>query len=691
MRIVLIVVALALLTAICASAAPLGEPGTSAVYHLDADPAERPSFERENRLTVVSAKIKLGPVEVDFQWYGLEWTRLDGQTYSMWILIDRWPTAAEDPTVLGYLWQEPDWPDAVHFAHEVNGEPVLPRISLWTYGWPQDPELGGGKNRAPVSGTPERILLHGWQFKRVSTAKEDVRPPSAWTTVKLNPDLLIGWIAKDRDQDGRPHYRLSDGQYKYTSNTEDDLTAHIRAGGNFFVYRPLTDELDRWLARSHVWHGSLDYKRPDWPVGLYRSNYWGMMNHHDEPALSNLGRKGTPAEVAQGLQKIVAKADRPTNINDSVAGRFGLGSLIIEENDNPTWEVLWETAWYQLAMPNVGGIVDEDTKMEGPGVLVDLYNMSFSTQIPNTIENSCAIRTAVMRGAARNFGKRWGVGLYEPDGVKIRSTELPIFYEKGATYFWTWTGWVGLSDNSGLPYPYQRHYFSILRQAAGKSPNRDSAALLRAAKVAVVIPYGYTFSPWHMHRTVWLPLEKKNQHGVTYRQVLSNAAVEVERLLRLGIEFDIAVDDHWFNPEGYEELVYAREDGIVRVVRPGQRDLKRALPRPVDRPNLGPMPTLTIESDIPDPSKPNKMTFRALAEIGTGDWSGETVKPTVYWEIYDADSILELTYSALWLVKGETLTHEFKQQGQYTVRASVVDVFGRPAVAYKTVGVAVAD
>jgi hypothetical protein len=670
---------------------PLGAPGTVAEYRLEADLAERPAYERENRLTVMSAWIRLGPVVnttggSHFQWYGLSWKRLDGREYQMWMLLDHWPTATETPIVMRYLWREPEWPIPLSFVHEANGDTVLPRLSIWIYGFPQELHAGGGNNRAPASGTPERLLLHGWEFRRVSKRQADTTPPSEWTTIKLNPDLLIGWTYLDRDHDGRPHYRLANGKYHYVQKSEGDLMAHILAGSNFLVGTPEFDSLWEWLKRSHVFHGSLAYKLTDWPAGLYRSSYWGVMNHHDEPALGNLGRRGTPSEVARALQKHVLRGKRPTGINERIDSRFGRGKLYFEENANPSWEVLWETAWYQLACPNVGGIVDEDTKMEGAGVLVDLYNMAFETHIPNTIENSCSVRTAVLRGAARNFGKQWGIGFYEPDNVKVRSAEIAHFYEKGATYFWVWTGWRGLEDNSGLPYPYQRQYFSLVRQAYNRNPQRDTLALLKAAKLAIVLPYGYTFSPWHMHRNVWLPLEKKNGHGITFRRVLSNAAQEVERSIRLGIEFDIAVDDPLFNPAGYDELVWIQEDGIIRIVRPGQSDTWSAGPRSVDRPDLGRMPRLTIEVGSHDSANPNRKRFKAVAEIGTGDW-GDTGKPDVYWEIYDAESIIELNYSALWPVKGMELTHEFKKPGTYTVRASVADVFGRPAIAQHTVEV----
>jgi len=682
------------------AAAPLGEPGSVAAYQLDADPAARPAYEREHRLTVVSAEIRLGPVadvaeQGPFQWYGLSWTRTNGQRYEMWILVDRWPTETDNPQVLHYLWREPDWPDAVSFVHEVTDKPVLPRICLWTHGWPQDPRIGGGANRAPLSGTPEHILLQGWLFKRTAiTETASVQPPSEWTTVQLNPDLLIGWIAKDRDVDGRPYYRLADGKYRYQENSADDLMAHARAGANFFTGRPILEH----LTRSHLFHSTHTGKCLDWPADLYRSNYWGHRNHIDEPGVMILGADcRTPAEAVQRLQKAVRTAlhrkddDPRTFMDANIDNRFGRGDMSIVEDDYPTWEVFFDNAWYQLAVPGLGGIVDQDTKMFGHGRLVESYNMAFGTRIPPTTENSCAIRAAILRGAARNFNKKWGVGLYDPDGFKLRSDKVAYFYEKGATYFWTWTGWVGIGDNSGLPYPYQRQYFSLIRQAFARNPNRNMPALLRVAKVAVVIPYGYTFSPNHMNRMLRLHLERKNEKGATYRTVLSNAATEVERLLRTGVEFDIAVDDPLFKPEGYDELIYALEDGCVRIVRPGHEDLLLDGPRPVERPDLGPGPRLTLEVVGAVPPAGGKVKLRATPELGTGDWHAEVPVPTINWEVYDAERIMPITDYAIFPVRGRELTFKVETEGTYVVRVAAADVFGRPAIAYETIVVAGVD
>lgn len=466
-----------------------------------------------------------------------------------------------------------------------------------------------------------------------------------------------------------------------------------------------------------MYHNNLAYEPLDWPADLYRSNYWGFGNHVDEPGVHNWGlpyqdESDAPlpeVQVVKNLQRIVRKGVEErgrTAIHGNFTENFSLGSLEIEEGPDSifAWEYEWPTAWYQLAVDNgVGGIVDEDATLND---LVETYNMGFETQIPATVENAVAIRVAVLRGAARNFHKKWGVAFYHPNEVKLKSASIPLLYEKGASRFWYWTGWIGITDNSGLPYPYQIHYTSLVREAFNRNPNRDMDALLHAAKVAVVIPYGYTFSPYHMHRIDWLHLERENQFGVTYREVLTNAALEVERLLRAGIDFDIAVDDPLFHKTGYDRLIYAQADGTVRVEREGETEAQYPNARPVDRPDLGPAPRLTLEVVEPEEEESGKLRIRAIAEIGTGEWAGERPEPLISWEIYGPDNkvrpsifpeygaerTLQLDDSVEYTLEHPIPEHLRERgrravsvEGSYTIRAATADVFGRPAVAYKTI------
>ena len=721
-----------ILLQVSAQAQPLGRPGTVARYELAEPLEDRPSFEREHRLSVVEAAIHLGPVvrvcgEKKRQWYGLVFTRLNGDTYRTWILLDGWPMAEEDPGVYRYLWQEPGWPDALNYIHAVTGEPQLPRLCLWTYGWPQDPEEGGGSNRAPVMGTPEIILLQGWRFERVEKTREpDTGPPTVYTDLELNPDLLNGWLTFDRDADGRPWYRMDGpegpgtGRYAYVAKAPEELKAYADAGANFVSTHPgdrAEENFPEWLTRSSMYHNNLAYEPLDWPADLYRPNYWGFSHHVDEPGVHTwgLGFDDDPdaplpeLQVVKHLQKVVRKGVEERggkNVNERFQDNFGLGVLELEEGPEfiRTWEYEWPTAWYQLAVEDgVGGIVDEDAATND---LVETYNMGLGTEIPPTVENAVALRVAVLRGAARNFHKRWGVAFYHPNEVKLKSATIPLLYEKGAHAFWYWSGWIGITDNSGLPYPYQLYYASLVRQAFERNPDRDLDALLKAARVAVVIPYGYTFTPYHMHRIDWLHLERRNHFGVTYRRVLSNAAMEVERLIRMGIEFDIAVDDPLFHKTGYDELVYAQADGKVRIERPDGSVTLRGGPRPFERPYLGPGPKLGIELVDSDDGDPGELRFRAVAEIGTGEWSGERPEPLISWEVYGPDNrvapsifpeygqerTLDLDDNVRHTMRHPVPEHIREQgnndattEGAYTVRAATADIFGRPAVAYRTV------
>lgn len=711
---------------------PLGQPGSVARYELAGELVDRPKFEMENQLSVEKATIRLGPVvehqgEPTRQWYGLDFSRRNGDSFQMWILLDGWPTADHDPAVYQYRWLEPGWPDALNFVHEVTGVAQLPRLCLWTYGWPQQPEAGTGNRRAPVRGMPEQILLHGWHFQRVALEQgKEVGPPSQYTDLPLNPELLNGWLAFDRDQAGRPHYRLgksADGQpkgYEYVAKTPEELKSYLAAGANFLVTHPgkrARANYPDWLTRSSMYHNNLAYQPLDWPADLYRSNYWGFGNHVDEPGVHNWGlalddSEGAPLpeiQAVDNLQRIVRKGAEErgqTAINRSFAKNFGLGALELLEGPESivAWEYEWPTAWYQLAVDNgVGGIVDEDATTND---LVEAYNMGLGTHIPPTIQNAVAIRTAVMRGAARAFNKKWGIAFYHPNEVKLKSATIPLFYEKGASYFWYWTGWIGITDNSGLPYPYQLHYTSLVREAYNRNPKRNPAELLRAANVAVVIPYGYTFTPYHMHRIDWLHLERENQHGIKYRAVLANAAMEVERLLREGVEFDIVVDDPQAPPAGYDELIFAQADGKLRIERQGQAAELHDLPRPVARPDLGPGPRLQIEVSPATDGSSDQIRFRAVGKLGTGEWAGERPEPLVSWEVYGPDNRVRPSifpeYGSNYSLKLErsvpfTLEHPIPEHlreredgnapvaGSYTIRAAFTDVFGRPAIAYQTV------
>lgn len=673
---------------VAAAAAPLGEPGTVGTYRLQADPAQRPEFERTRKLTVVSAQLQLGPVVRrggrQFQWAGLSFTRLNGQTYQAWLLMDAWPRPERAPQVIRYLWCEPEWPDAVTFLHETTGVALLPRLSLWEYGWPRTADGKAPLALKPGEPLPARIQLQGWPFRREKLARQAaVAPPAKRTVVKLNPDLLIGFSFTYRDTEGRHRQAIGKEQHEYVETSEEDWRKDIAAGFN--VHQSLNHA--SWLWREGVYSNRLYWLPDDWPAYLYRPNYWGRAMYVDEPAIhyrawansrEELAGKLTPAESAKMLEaRAIEPLWKETGnysalwFNHFVDQRFGRGNLTIVERDYPVWEAIWHTAWYQLAPDNgVAGLVDEDFYPED---LVEAYNRAFGTQIPATLENACAIRVAVLRGACRNFGKKWGTAIYSytPEALnpKLDQTQLRYMYEAGATYFWFWNCWPGLSD-AHVPYSYKRAYAAAVRQAYKENPKRDLQALLHAAKVCIVLPYGYTFAPFPLQYVKWLHLERKTEAGTTYRQVLANAATEVERCLREGVKFDIAIDEPRFRPKGYTELIYVREDGTLRLVRPGQPDRLLRQPRTPERPDLGPPPSVTITVVDAPAAAPCTLKLKATATPGTGELAGG-----ITWEVF-------LPGGDFRSADGEELAIKAERGGTYRVRAAVTDCFGRPAIAW---------
>jgi len=106
--------AVAMLIAVCTNGFtyPLGKPGTAWQYTLSSDIATRPAEAVKNGMIVVKAEFSLGPVvNRHHQWFGITFTRQNGQTYKALILMDKWPDKKGMPDVTRYLWCEPDWPD----------------------------------------------------------------------------------------------------------------------------------------------------------------------------------------------------------------------------------------------------------------------------------------------------------------------------------------------------------------------------------------------------------------------------------------------------------------------------------------------------------------------------------------------------------------------------------------------------
>ncbi|MCC7351516.1 MAG: beta galactosidase jelly roll domain-containing protein [Phycisphaerales bacterium] len=147
----------------------------------------------------------------------------------------------------------------------------------------------------------------------------------------------------------------------------------------------------------------------------------------------------------------------------------------------------------------------------------------------------------------------------------------------------------------------------------------------------------------------------------------------MERALQAGVKFDIAVDSPMFKPEGYRTIIRVLENGKVTEQINDLAPQTYDAPRSVNRPDLGALPQISVNAQRVGRGLPATLQLKAvpIATIGelAVDLSGA---PLVYWEIFTPDGDVVM-------LDGPEQTYTAGSPGLYRLRASTVDVFGRPA------------
>jgi|GEM_PF-2245577 len=681
---------------------PLGIPGSITEYTLVGGTSDRPEFESKGNLSVTSAAFSIGKTEKagkkSYQWFCIGFKRGNGDSYRAWFLLDGFPKGKMTPDVTRYIWFEAGWPDPVEYINAASGKAELPRLSIWKYGWPRSIDNSAPTAIAPGKSAPSEIYFLGYKFKFTRTSSTKIVAPGKATAIKLRPDALVGLAGTDKDRLGRHADALGPNyQYEYDAPpSKQDVQADIDSGLNmFFNHKKAGD----WMFRTNCYVTGTYIDWEDWPLNLYRSNFYGRGWHVDEPCVylridladkKELANKLAPAEAARTLEQMCKSRYNAHNGQygrDTIAmyaGKyFGLGNIKLVDAPYPVWENYWDTGWYELAGSDTPcALVDEDVNEE---VLIQRINMAFGTQIPALLENACEIRIALGRGAARNFNKSWGTSNYayslpalnpQPDMASFK-----YMYDAGASYFYQWFGWVGLTD-AQVPYSYKRFHAEAMQKYIAMNPKRDMNKLLHAADTCVVLPYGYTFSPDRMFKVKWLPLDRKNTFGLTYRHVLSSAAVEIEKLLRNATKFDIAFDDPRFISKGYKQLIYVRENGKIDIYKDSIKT--KSLTGPADMPkraDLGPGPKAILNTTLNKTNAPTTISVKVSAEPGTGELARSLYvgQPVLIWTDVLAPD-------------GDNMSTDMPEfnincpvPGVYKIRTATSDCFGRPAIAEKEI------
>jgi len=692
---------------------PVGRPGLQATYSLDAKLTERPEHERKHRLSVVSLILTVGDSEnmegKRYQWFELAFSRLNGDTYHLWLLMDGLPSKSRRPAVVRYVWWEPIWEKPLEYIDARTGRALLPRMGLWRYGWPKGLE----NSLYQVDNFPKSVTYLGYPFRldRVSEGAT-VNVPEA-KPLRLNPDLIIytldSWRYLPLHQDSIPKSKWY-VEENYAMLTTGDLREMMAVGQNLFsshhAWRSWRGKrygqiLDVWQEPVFVFDhpyitGRYRYyesksHRYVWPEPVYRSNFYGQQHHMDEPGVRFSGETRrmspeiistcTPRQLAGKFQSKVASLVNTWvgyGFWRTLTKQYGVGSLPRYRQPVGSWDVPFGTVWYTLA----AGAAGYTREKGGLGVPSDLarVNMEYGSQIPMTPRNIFALNTAILRGPARSFGRAWGISIYDPNHLVMDAAGIEYAYCHGATHFWFWGGWPGVDVD--WPHAYKLYLMNQVRTVSKGIGFRDVPNLARQAKTAIALPYGYDMDPTgygFMFRTAWMHAERKNARGIRIRRVLRSAYIEAERMLRDGVEFDVVIDDKHFAKDGYDEIVYVQEDGSIRIRR-GTTETVRDGPRVPIRPNLGKPPSIALRIV----RTPQRTGQAAILEAERIIGSGRFVGP-MRWMAYLPDGFARRPRRSELEVADRTerwrLT-ETKVPGKYRVRVATIDEFSRSAEAW---------
>ena len=698
-RLAVLVIAILVRSAL-AEVSSVGTEGLSATYQLAADADDRPEYERQHKETVTELMVTVGPSQQRhdqaYQWVELAFSKRNGERFSLRLLLDRLP-GGRTPHVARYIWSEPQWGKPLEYVDANSGTGLLPRMGLWQRGWPK----GLPEAIAAPHDFPTNIQFLGYPFERVAVRHDASLTVPSTKRLRLNPDWTLFTI-QPFHYHGKPHWRLTPQQMKtrYTREHYTELTAaglrQMMDLGMNLIKASNEKLLDIWQEPVFVFRVT----RP-WPEILYRSNFFGRYFHLNEPTVHHRGQYNdnrqvidtwTAAQLAQSLESKISSLMttwRGYGLWRDLKKNYGLGNLPRYMEPIPAWDR--NGTWYVMA-GQAGGVV-----VEGTGLGADLrsLNMHYRSQIPHTAANRRALATAILRGAARNFHKVWGVSFYDMTAWPDVLDDMEYAYLHGATHIWLWGGWPDV--DADYPHQYKLAMFEALQNIARRHGPRDMRKLLHRAKVAVVLPRGYSMGLYNgtFFETWWMHSQRRNKHDLVIRDVMHNAYIEAERLLRKGTVFDIVVD-HKLNKRGYDQYIYILENGQVRIEHGGEQTVIDG-PRIPVRPDFGPGPKITARFLDKPSFAGDPLTIEAVIKLGNGAVARprghKRLGQQVRWNIaagtlYRPDSFSRGIYFELKdsrenhsLLSGDW-TYKWSQQdnnlpGTYRVRLATIDEFAR--------------
>jgi hypothetical protein len=700
-------------------AAPMGAMG---------QPGRMASYRRKDAVVMPGSTVRtftmaLGEVDKsgDRQWMCLSATKANGERFRIFLLSAGYPPAsleAARPVVRRYLLQEGSSP-AREYRNVLTGEAVLPALGGWQYLLPR----AAGQTRAGAEPFPEQVSYLGQRYVRESlTQSAPVNPPADARVIVLRPDLLMGPESNSRQKDETRRYDSS--EYEYVRLTRDDYRLMAQAGINCVQVNaeqaPWAEDLG-----LYYWGGGGGVLK--YPESLYRSQYLGPTLFLDEPAVGTrdyvltprlhkdpaFRQSITPQAAFEAFRGHYAEALKgaPFELRRELVAQTGddldfgitMGNMYFAQQNLFSWETMAANAAYELSQdPRVPeAFVYEPPGRIGSHRTLPEMDMTYGVQIrPDDPEAFTDIIFGFLRGAARATHKSWGVSIYGQVQREDSPWWLTHAYDMGATRFFFWDNAALATVPFGEVLALARH----LRTYADMHPRPDLTGLSRSAEVAILLPPGYNLGHVYTGRgPLWglpeLNLERTNREGVKYRTVMSHFFVEIERCIKLGVDFDLLCDLPGLEPQGYRETVRIREDGKVEVLTEGKRTVLPGPRIPPRAPGVPPGLTVTVSgaaagdgvevsalAEAVEKSAPVYYTFGAASD-------GVEYNEMVAWELYGPQAEdhqflapVDRAHAVTPTSSGAEMRVRFKltHPGSYRLRAATVDTAGRSTVVWKS-------
>jgi len=650
--------------------------------------------------TVVNGKV--------YQWCEIAAVKQNGQTFTLRLLArgNSFPPADTQR----YLFREGT--DAFReYIHAVTGKAVLPNIVAPEQLFPQS-----SADNVNVS-----WLGHSYTAE-FETFKTDAPFPALGEvrTIRLQPDVWVGVPSNSRVKD--PTRRYDDSDYEMVRLTRENYTEMIQSGLNCLR---VDAEQFEWIKDEPVFYWGIGGSDILFPETLFRSNYIGSNLFYDEPAVvtrdytirprlekePEFRRSITPQIALEAFKEHFHKSATegpPFVFTGGLQARqdVNLGTMDLSQRNLYTWETCAPSAAWQLTSEPLYGpqaIVFEPPGHIGTRRTLPEMNMTYGCQLsPNNPAHFTGIIFGFLRGGARASGKDWGVSVYGAVDRADAPFWLTHAYDLGATRFFYWDNY----RSACVPYP---EYLALTRHLQAHiqgRPERDIEQLKHLAEVVILLPPGYDLGHVQTGRgNLWglseLNLERKNSHGIKYRQVMQNFFVEIERCLKLNVPFDLLWDHDGLKLDGYREIVRVLEDGNVEVTIEGDRSL-HAGPRIPER-YPGRPPQLRVE--LLKEGNGTSRVVGAIAKIVQGtapiyytprvNRTGVYPNAIVLWELYgpneeDYRILSGRSINTSATVKEATVEVRFTAMspGTYRLRTATTDLAGRSSVDWKefTVG-----